>query len=98
MNPEERELLNRAIKLSEENNKMLRSMRRSARFSSFIRLIYWIIIVVAAFSAYFFVKPYLDAAIKGYVEMQKGIQTVSNVTNKLPEFPSLPSWLGGENK
>ena len=92
MTPEERELLTKSIKISEENNRMLRSMRRSARFSSFLRLIYWILIIAAAFSTYYFVQPYIDAVIKSYTSMQQNIETVKNVTTKLP---SLPSWLGG---
>lgn len=71
---------------------MLRSMRRSARFSSFLGLIYWILILAAAFGTYYFIQPYLDAVIKSYISMQQNIETVKNVTTKLP---TLPSWLGG---
>lgn len=95
MSPEERELLTRSIELSEENNKMLRSMRRSARFSSFLRLVYWVLIIGSAIWTYYFIQPYLEAIIKGYEGMQKGVQSVSSVTDKIPKLPSLPSWLGG---
>ena len=49
MTPEERELLTQSIKLAEENNKMLRGIRRSARVASFLRVIYWLIIIGTAF-------------------------------------------------
>ena len=96
MSPEERELLTKAIKLSEENNKILRGMRRSARLSSFFRLAYWTVIIIVTIAGYMIIQPYIQAAMKGYAEMQKGIQTISNTTSKLPDLPKLPSWLGGE--
>jgi len=97
MTPEERELLTKSIKLAEENNRMLRGMRRNARFASIVRAIYWLIILGIAFGTYYFVQPYLQAAMKGYTEMQKGIESVTKVTTKMPtlsEF-NLPTWLGG---
>jgi hypothetical protein len=95
MTPEERELLTRSIKLSEENNRMLRGMRRGARFSSFMRLLYWAIIIGVAAWTYYYIQPYLDAIINGYTEMQKGIESVTSIADKIPTMPSLPSWLGG---
>ena len=92
MTPEERELLTHSIKLAEENNKLLRSMRRSARFASFLRLIYWLVILGSAFSAYYFLQPYIDAVVKSYNGMQQNIESVKGLTSK---FPSLPGWLGG---
>lgn len=90
MTPEERELLTRAIQLSEENNKMLRQMRRHARFSAFFRLAYWVLIIGISIFAYLTIQPYLNAAFEGYSEMQKSIESVKNVTTKLP---SLPDWM-----
>lgn len=93
MTPEERELLTKSIKISEENNRMLRGMRRSARLSSFLRLIYWLIIIGAVLWSYYIIQPYLEIGIKAYNDMQKGVQSVTNVADKIP---SLPTWLGGK--
>lgn len=93
MTPEERELLTQSIKLAEENNKMLRSMRRTARFATTLRIIYWVFILGTAFGAYYFIQPYLNAVINGYSSMKDNIQNISNVTTQIPE---LPSWLGGK--
>jgi hypothetical protein len=90
MTPEERELLNRSIEIAEENNKILRGIRRNARFSSILRAIYWLIILGTAFGAYYFVKPFIDPVIKSYNGMQQNIESVKNITN------NLPSWLGGK--
>jgi hypothetical protein len=95
MTPEERALLNESIKLGEENNKILRSMRRSARFASFFRLMYWLLIIGAAFSTYYFVQPFIAPLVKTYNDIQQGVNNVKNVTNSMP---TLPSWLGGNKE
>jgi len=88
MTPEERELLTQSIKLAEENNKMLRGIRRSARVASFLRVIYWLIIIGTAFGAYYAiqprVQPYLDAIIRNYSGMKDTLDSIKNVTNRIP--------------
>jgi hypothetical protein len=96
MTPEERDLLNQSIKIAEENNKILRSMRRGARFSSFLKMIWWVVILGLFISSYYLVKPYLEVIMKGYGEIQKGLETVNAVGDKMPTIPELPSWLSGK--
>jgi small-conductance mechanosensitive channel len=67
MTPEERELLTRSIKISEENNRMLRGMRRSALISNFLRIVYWIIILATAFGTYYFIQPDFLLSLLGLV-------------------------------
>ncbi len=97
MSPEERELLTHSIKLAEENNKMLRGMRRSARIGSVIRIIYWIIIIGGTIGAYYIVQPYIKTRVQTFVEsynsMRNSIESVKEATSKIP---ALPSWLGGK--
>jgi len=93
MTPEEKELLKETAELARENNKILRGIRRSNRVSTFLRVVYWVIILGSAFGAYYYSKPYIDAIIKSYNGMQENIQSVKNITNKLP---ALPNWLGGK--
>lgn len=90
MSPEERELLTQSIKLAEENNKMLRSMRRSARFASVLRAIYWLIILGSAFGAYYFIQPYLNTIISGYTQIQDSVGNIKNISDRMP---TLPDWL-----
>ncbi len=59
MTPEEKSLLERTYKLAEENNSMLRSIRRSTRLSLIFRAIYWLVIIGFSVGAYYFVQPYL---------------------------------------
>ena len=60
MTPEERDLLNKSVTLAEENNQMLHSMKRSQRWASITRVIYWIFIIGSAVGAYYLIQPYVD--------------------------------------
>ena len=93
MTPEERTLLMQSIKLAEENNKMLRGMRRSARIASVLRILYWVIILGSAFGAYYAIQPYLNSVVESYNGMKDNVETISNLSTKLP---TLPAWLGGK--
>lgn len=66
MTPEEKELLNRVVALSEQNNDILRSIQRSMRFSRFMSIVYWIFIIGSAVGAYYIIQPYIDALKDGY--------------------------------
>ena len=90
MTPEERELLTQSIKLAEENNKMLRGLRLRARISSFLRIIYWLIILGITFGAYYFIEPYVNSMIKSYNDIKSNVENVKNVTTNIP---SLPDWM-----
>lgn len=83
MNPNEKELLQKTYELSEENNKILRSIRRSNRLSSFFRIIYWVLIIGISIGAYYYIQPYVDAMIKSYRSVQDDINSVKSVTNSV---------------
>lgn len=79
MSPEEKELLNKSVELGEENNKILRSLRRSARISRVISLIYWVFIIGSAVSAYYFIQPYVDEMIKVYGGAKSNLDEVNQL-------------------
>ncbi|MFA6459247.1 MAG: hypothetical protein WCV79_02530 [Candidatus Paceibacterota bacterium] len=60
MTPEEKSLLERTYKLVEENNAMLRSVRRSSRITMILRGAYWLVIIGASIGAYYLIQPYID--------------------------------------
>ncbi|HEY4480403.1 MAG TPA: hypothetical protein VJB58_02975 [Candidatus Paceibacterota bacterium] len=66
MQPEEREMLKKALELSRENNKMLQSIKRSMFVGRIFRVVYWIVVIGAAIGAYYYIEPYLDEAIGAY--------------------------------
>jgi hypothetical protein len=92
MTPEERELLTRSIKLSEENNKMLRGLRRRARFASFIHIVYWLIIISSLVVSYYAVRPFIEPLMKSVSGIQNSVNNAQDIANKFlsPDLPSLP--------
>jgi hypothetical protein len=73
MTPEERSLLERTHKLAEENNEILRSIRRTNRFSMAFRILYWAVIIVVSFGAYYFIQPYVETMLGAYEQVQSGL-------------------------
>ena len=60
MEPGEKQILERVLALSEENNQMLHRIRRSQKIAGWVRFIYWAIIIGASIGAFYFVQPYID--------------------------------------
>jgi hypothetical protein len=55
------ELVRQAVALGEENNSLLKKMRRAEKWSTFFRFIYWIIIIGLSVGAFYFIQPYAAA-------------------------------------
>jgi Trk-type K+ transport system membrane component len=83
MTPEERSLLERTYNLTEDNNKILRSMRRSQRVSTVIRSIYWLFIIGASLGAYYLVQPYIDTVFGAYKNAISTFQGVGQDIDKV---------------
>ncbi len=81
MTDEERSLLERTYKLAEENNGILRAMRRANRFSTVMRVLYWAAIIGLSFGAYYLIQPYLNATMDAYSKLSGSIQGVENNIN-----------------
>ncbi|MBI2096064.1 MAG: hypothetical protein HYT43_00270 [Candidatus Taylorbacteria bacterium] len=76
MDDEEKKLLYRAVKLSEDNHHMLREMLRWARIRRYLTLSYWLIIIVLTVAAYYLVEPYIK-------ELYGGLAGVIELVQKL---------------
>ena len=59
MNPEDKHLLERLEKLTEENNEMLRKIRRTTKWSFVWGIIKIAVFVLPFAIAYFYLEPYL---------------------------------------
>jgi len=92
MTPEERSLLERTASTVQENNDILRSIRRATRISMTLRILYWVVIILAGLGAYYFIQPYVESvtSIFGSEENQTqastfGIQERVDFVNSLLE-------------
>jgi hypothetical protein len=68
--------LNELLILTKENNKILRGMRRSQKWSSFFNFIYYALIIGSIFGSYYYLQPYVNSFMETYRELSSGIQGV----------------------
>jgi hypothetical protein len=78
MNPEEKELLRRALTLSEENNTILKKLERHVRWQSYWGFIKILIFVVPLILGYLLLQPYLGSALNTYQEVRGLINNPEN--------------------
>jgi len=79
MEPEEKEMLKKTLELSQENNKMLRSIRRNMFWGRVARAIYWIVIIGAAIGVYYYIQPYLDTAVGAYGNIKGDLKSFGSM-------------------
>ena len=68
-----KELVRRNTALSEENNKMLHGIRRSARISSLMRMLWIALLIGASVYSYLYFQPYINQILEIYNNVQ-GLQ------------------------
>lgn len=75
MQPDEKEMLKKTLELSQENNKMLHSIKRSMMWGRVVRTIYWVLIISASIGIYYYIEPYLDGAIGAYGSIKSDLRS-----------------------
>lgn len=70
MNPEERQLLERSLKLGEENNALLHKIDRRAKRAAIYGFVKLAIIVLPFVVGYFLLEPYFDQVESNYNTFQ----------------------------
>ena len=89
MTPEEKILLERAVHLGEENNKILRGIRRGNRLSFVWKIFYWAFIIAVSYGAYIYIQPYIDMLTKEYTNIKGTVTTVQKTANQIPDLGKL---------
>jgi hypothetical protein len=89
MTPEEKSLLERTYKLAEENNGILRGIRRTNRISALMRGVYWIVIIGLSVGAYYAIQPYVSFLTSELGQLQGGLGALNNATSAAQSFKDL---------
>ncbi len=79
MLPEERDLLMRSLKLAEENNEILRAIRRSMRLGRIMKIVYWVLIIGTAIGAFYFMQPYVDGLSDAYTGAKEELDSFKSM-------------------
>ena len=83
MDPDIKELLEKNLALSQDNNRMLRSLRRANRLAFIWRIVYIAFFVGGAIFVYSYVKPYLEQARGTYESL---IETQTEISEGFGSF------------
>lgn len=58
---DERKTIERLTELVEDNNRVLHRLQRAKRWGTFFRFSYWVVALLLAAGAYYYIQPYLDS-------------------------------------
>lgn len=83
VDPEEKKLLQTIAIKVEENNAILRTMRRSQRLATISRIAYWVLIIVLSLGAYVAIQPYIDMLGSVGGKVTGGLNQVDNLKGLL---------------
>lgn len=65
------ELIRRTLKVAEDNNRMLRAMRRDVWVGRVSRVLFWLLLLVGSYVVYYvFLAPYIDQMQQIYTQVQ----------------------------
>ena len=72
------------LEMTRENNKILRSMRRTQRWSSFFAFMYWMIILGSIFGTYYYFQPTIQKYVKTLQTSVGIIQNFEKMAGSIP--------------
>ena len=88
MTPEERQLLIQTHRMTEENNKLLRKMHRSAIWGNIFRFLYWGVIIALSVGAYYFIQPYIEQVPGLYGGIKEDVGSVRAAVDQVDKASS----------
>ena len=76
--------LDELLELTRENNKILRSMRRTQRWSSFFTYVYWLVILGSIFGVYYYFQPTIQKYVKTLQTSAGILQQLESAVGSVP--------------
>ncbi|MDO8492527.1 MAG: hypothetical protein Q7S34_02735 [bacterium] len=89
----EKNLLEKLVAQAEENNKILKGLRRTSRWATFFGFLKWVIILAPIIWAYIYFQPYLGSfgdLLKKFPEQIRALENVSNQIQGAKDFLQNP--------
>jgi len=75
--------LEEILKLTKENNKILKKQLSAMRWSRAFKVVYWIIIVGIALGSYYYIQPYIDGILNTYQSIGAGMQNINKTLDSV---------------
>ncbi|MFZ2303316.1 MAG: hypothetical protein WAV98_00815 [Minisyncoccia bacterium] len=76
--------LDELLEITHENNKILRSMRRTQRWSSLFRFVYWAVILGSILGVYYHFQPTIQKYMKTFQTSIGIIQNFEKTAGSIP--------------
>ena len=86
MDPESKKLLEETFQLVSDNNKILHGIRRSQRIASFMRALYWLIIIGISIGSFYYISPYLDKILGLYNSLSDTEQKLNSSSGSIQDL------------
>lgn len=71
--------LQEILRLTQENNEMLRFMKRREEIGTIFKVIYWGLILASAYGAYYYVQPYLNLMVQNLQILSSSTESLQSV-------------------
>lgn len=85
------ETLEKLYELTQENNEILKRLNKYQKINTTLNLIYWVIILVSVFGAYFALQPFVKSIFNG----NSTFENISNETQNIPEVSKIKNIING---
>lgn len=80
-------MLSELIELNEENHTRIRKIHANMRRNFWLRVLYWVLIILIAAGAFYVVKPYVDKGVEQYNNISEFLNKAStNETSPITTF------------
>jgi len=79
MEPEEKNLLKKVFKLSEENNHMLHTIRGIQKRQFFFSIVRWLFIIGISIGLFYFVQPFVDNFVNFTTEIKASFDKMTEI-------------------
>lgn len=83
------ETLEKLYVLIQENNVMLKRLEKYQKINTALRVIYWLIILISIFGAYFALQPFIASLFGG------DGSSLDNITQSIPEVAKIKEIMSG---
>lgn len=84
MDTELKALLEENLKISQENNVLLKKLRKSARAASITRAFYWLVIIGLTVGSFYYLEPYLNKVKSMYDSGALSLDKIQAMLNNIP--------------
>ena len=93
MDLQEKQLLEQNLEVSKETNHLLKKVVSAQRWGRVFRIFYWAIIIGGSIGVYYWLQPVMNQVLGNYDAIMKGLDSVQQKTQSLPDSSALNSFL-----